>query len=378
MNTKSRFEIRKPNNDSRFPNNESRIPNNDSRFPNNDSPSPNSDIRLTNNESRIPNSDLRSKRITITGGKGFLGTHLIHKLKEKGYKHLYIADIPEYDLVKLEDIKRMYDDAKPDIVIHLAARVGGIGFNQENPATLFYENLMMGTQLFHEGYLRNIEKFVAIGTICAYPKFTPIPFKEEDLWNGYPEETNAPYGLAKKMMLVQSQAYRQQYGFNSIFLLPVNLYGPGDNFDPRSSHVIPALIKKCVDAQKIENPKSKIQNPKVVVWGTGKPTREFCYVEDAAEAIVLAMERYNKSDPVNIGAGFEISIKELVELIVNLTGFKGRIIWDKTKPDGQPRRCLDTARAEKEFGFKAKTPFEDGLKKTIDWYLATKQTKQTR
>jgi len=224
--------------------------------------------------------------------------------------------------------------------------------------------LMMGTQLLHEGYLRNIEKFVAIGTICAYPKFTPVPFKEEDLWNGYPEETNAPYGLAKKMMLVQSQAYRKQYGFNSIFLLPVNLYGPGDNFDPKSSHVIPALIKKCVDA--MSNNDSRI--PKVVVWGSGKATREFFYVEDAAEAIILAMERYNKSDPVNIGAGFEISIKELVELIVELTGFKGRIIWDKSKPDGQPRRMLDTSKAEMGFAFKAKTDFREGLKKTIEWY----------
>jgi GDP-L-fucose synthase len=333
---------------------------------------------------------MKDKRITITGGKGFLGTHLINKLKEKGYKHLYIADIPGYDLVKQEDIKRMYNDAKPGIVIHLAAKVGGIGFNQENPATLFYENLMMGVQCLHEGYLRNIEKFVAIGTICAYPKFIPVPFKEEDLWNWYPEETNAPYGLAKKMMLVQSQAYRRQYGFNSIFLLPVNLYGPGDNFDPKSSHVIPALIRKCIEAQKIENPKSlpreirsrfhwgEIRNPKFVVWGTGKATREFFYVEDAAEAIILAMKKYNKSDPVNIGAGFEISIKKLVDLIVELTGFKGQVVWDKTKPDGQPRRMLDTTRAFTEFGFKAKTSFEKGLKKTIEWYISTKQTKQTR
>jgi len=322
---------------------------------------------------------MKNKRVTITGGKGFLGTHLMNKLKEKGYKYLYIADIPEYDLIKPEDIKRIYDDSKPDIVIHLAARVGGIGFNQENPATLFYENMMMGIQLLHEGYLRKIEKFVAIGTICAYPKFTPIPFREENLWNGYPEETNAPYGLAKKMLLVQSQAYRRQYGFNSIFLLPVNLYGPGDNFDPRSSHVIPALIKKMVDA--MSNNEFRITNndrpPEVVVWGTGKATREFFYVEDAAEAIILATEKYNKSDPVNIGAGFEISIKELVALIIELAGFKGRIIWDTSKPDGQPRRMLDTTKAFKEFGFKAKTPFEDGLKKTIDWYLATKQTKQT-
>ena len=314
---------------------------------------------------------MKHKRITITGGKGFLGTHLINKLKAKGYQHLYIADIPDYDLVNLEDIKRIYDNSKPDIVIHLAAKVGGIGFNQENPATLFYENLMMGTQLLHEGYLRNIEKFVAIGTICAYPKFTPVPFKEEDLWDGYPEETNAPYGLAKKMMLVQSQAYRKQYGFNSIFLLPVNLYGPGDNFDPKSSHVIPALIKKCVDA--LSN-----NEPQITVWGTGKATREFFYVEDAAEAIILAMERYNKSDPINIGAGFEISIRELVKMIVELTGFKGRIIWDKSKPDGQPRRMLDTTNAFAEFGFKAKTSFEEGLKKTIEWYISTKQTKQTK
>ncbi len=340
----------------------------------------NPDSRFMNNEFRIPNSEFRSKRITITGGKGFLGTHLINKLKEKGYSHLYIADISEYDLINLEHIKRMYEDSKPDIVIHLAARVGGIGFNQENPATLFYENLMMGSQLLHEGYLREIEKFVAIGTICAYPKFTPVPFKEEDLWNGYPEETNAPYGLAKKMMLVQSQAYRQQYGFNSIFLLPVNLYGPGDNFDPKSSHVIPALIKKMVDAMSnskngITNNDSRITNndrpPEVAVWGTGKATREFFYVEDAAEAIILAMERYNKSDPVNIGAGFEISIKELVGLIKELTGFKGEIIWNKSKPDGQPRRMLDTTKAFKEFGFKAKTDFREGLKKTIEWYKET-------
>jgi GDP-L-fucose synthase len=318
---------------------------------------------------------MRNKRITITGGKGFLGTHLINKMEEEGYKYLYSAGIPEYDLIKLEDIKRMYDDSKPDIVIHLAAKVGGIGFNQENPATLFYENLMMGAQLFHEGYLRKIEKFVALGTICAYPKFTPVPFKEEDLWNGYPEETNAPYGLAKKMMLVQSQAYRRQYGLNSIFLLPVNLYGPGDNFDPRSSHVIPALIKKCVDA--MSNNDLQITNndrlPEVVVWGTGKATREFFYVEDAAEAIILAMEKYNKSDPVNIGAGFEISIKDLVDLIVKLTGFKGKILWDKTKPDGQPRRMLDTTKALREFGFTAKTGFEEGLKKTIEWYISTKK-----
>jgi len=307
---------------------------------------------------------VKAKRITVTGGRGFLGSHLIYKLKAGGYKYIFSADHSEYDFVKLEDIKRMYDDSNPDIVIHLAARVGGIGFNEENPATLFYENLMMGTQLLHEAYVRKVEKFVAIGTICAYPKFTPVPFREEDLWNGYPEETNAPYGLAKKMMLVQSWAYRRQYGFNSIFLLPVNLYGPGDNFDPESSHVIPALIKKCVDAD-LNN------ENEILVWGTGEATREFFYVEDAAEAIMLAMETYNKSEPVNIGAGFEISIKELVELIVELAGFEGRVIWDTSKPDGQPRRMLDTAKALKEFDFKAKTDFREGLRKTIDWYRRT-------
>jgi len=302
------------------------------------------------------------KRTTITGGKGFLGKHLIRKLEEGGCRNVRVADLPEYDLTRLADIQRLYNEQKPDIVIHLAAKVGGIGFNQENPATLFYDNLIMGAQLLHEGYLRNIEKFVAIGTICAYPKFTPVPFKEEDLWNGYPEETNAPYGLAKKMMLVQSQAYRRQYGFNSIFLLPVNLYGPGDNFDPRSSHVIPALIKRCSEA------KAK-SDDKVTIWGTGRATREFFYVEDAAEAIALAAEKYDKSEPVNIGAGFEISIKDLAELIVELTGFKGEIVWDATKPDGQPRRMLETSKAFKEFGFKAKTDFREGLRKTVDWYI---------
>ena len=304
---------------------------------------------------------LKEKRITVTGGKGFLGSHLLKNLANHGCRYVKIADLPEYNLTNIDDIRRMYEETKPEIVIHLAAKVGGIGFNQNNPAELFFDNLIMGAQLIHEAYLYKIEKFVALGTICAYPKFMPVPFKEEDIWNGYPEETNAPYGLAKKMMLVQSQAYRQQYSFNSIFLLPVNLYGPGDNFDPRSSHVIPALIKKCFDA--IDANADKIE-----VWGTGLATREFFYVEDAAEAIYLATKLYNKSEPVNIGSGFEICIKKLAGLIAQLTGFKGNIIWDQSKPDGQPRRFLDTTRALKEFGFKAETVFQVGLTKTIEWY----------
>ncbi|MBU4444718.1 GDP-L-fucose synthase [bacterium] len=333
-----------------------------------------------------------NRRITVTGGKGFLGSYILEKLQKRGCKNIAIADLPEYNLTRLPDIKRMYQEQKPDIVIHLAAVVGGIGANRENPGKFFYENAIMGIQLLHEAYINKIEKFVALGTICAYPKFTPVPFKEENIWNGYPEETNAPYGLAKKMMLVQSQAYRQQYGFNSIFLLPVNLYGPRDNFDPKSSHVIPALIKKCVDA--MEQTKVKAQTevnknkslldlnldlnlpqttqpkpqPSITVWGTGKPSREFIYVEDAAEGILLAAEKYNKSDPVNIGAGFEKTIKDLVNLIVKLTGFKGKVIWDTSKPDGQPRRMLDTSKAKNEFGFKSRTSFEVGLKKTIEWY----------
>lgn len=304
---------------------------------------------------------LKNKRITVTGGKGFLGSHLLGKLADCDCHNLSIADRPEYDLTDIADIRRMYEETKPQIVIHLAAKVGGIGFNQEKPAELFYDNLVMGAQLLHEAYLHNIEKFVALGTICAYPKFTPVPFKEDDIWNGYPEETNAPYGLAKKMMLVQSQAYRQQYGFNSIFLLPVNLYGPGDNFDPKSSHVIPALIKKCFDA--LDSNSDTLE-----VWGTGLATREFFYVEDAAEAIYLAASSYNKSDPVNIGTGSEISIKELIKLIAELTGFSGKIDWDKSKPDGQPKRMLETSKALKEFGFTARTDIRTGLLKTIDWY----------
>jgi len=302
-----------------------------------------------------------NKKILVTGGAGFLGSFVVDKLKERGCKQIFVPRSKEYDLVQMEAVKRLYQDTRPDIAIHLAAKVGGIGANQENPGKFFYDNLMMGVQMLETGRQMKVEKFVAIGTICAYPKFTSVPFKEEDLWNGYPEETNAPYGLAKKMLLVQSQAYRKQYGFNSIFLLPVNLYGPGDNFDPKSSHVIPALIKKCFDA--IREGKDEI-----VVWGTGKATREFLYVEDCAEAIILATEKYNKSDPVNIGAGFEISIKDLVKLIAKISGFRGQIVWDTTKPDGQPRRCLDTTKAEKEFGFKAKTSFEEGLRKTVEWY----------
>src|SRR5512137_605630 len=261
---------------------------------------------------------MKDKRLTITGGKGFLGKHLVRACEEKGCRRIAVADLPEYNLIRIEDVRRLYEETRPEIVIHLAAKVGGIGFNQANPGSLFYDNIMMGVQLIHEGWLRGIDKFVALGTICAYPKFTPVPFREDDLWNGYPEETNAPYGLAKKMMLVQSQAYRQQYGFNSIFLLPVNLYGPSDNFDPRSSHVIPALIKKCIDAQK-----KGIQE--IVCWGDGSATREFLYVEYCAEAIVSAAERYDSSDPVNLGTGAEISIKDLATLIAQKTNFKGKL-----------------------------------------------------
>ena len=310
--------------------------------------------------------DLSTKRICITGGAGFLGTHLQAQLRKRGAKELFIPTYPEYDLVKSEDITRLYEDAQPDIVIHLAAKVGGIGANREKPGEFFYDNLMMGVQLLHQAWQRGIEKFVAIGTICAYPKYTPIPFKEEDLWNGYPEETNAPYGLAKKMLLVQSQGYRQQYGYNSIYLLPVNLYGPGDNFNPASSHVIPALIKKCVDAR-------EAGESEIIAWGDGSPTREFIYVEDAAEAIALATERYNDSEPVNIGSSFEISIKDLTELIARLTGFTGAIRWDTSKPNGQPRRKLDTSRAKEYFGFESHTNFEDGLKRTIAWYEANRK-----
>ena len=310
--------------------------------------------------------DFTEKRICVTGGLGFLGSHLIDRLKKRGCKNVFIADRDKYDLTKESEIIRMYDEIKPDIVIHLAAVVGGIGANREHPGSFYYLNMVMGAMLIEQARLHKIEKFVALGTICAYPKFTPVPFKETDLWLGYPEETNAPYGLAKKMMMVQLQAYRQEYDFHGIYLLPVNLYGPRDNFDDRSSHVIPALIKKCVEAK--EKGLDSIE-----VWGTGKATREFFYVEDAAEAIALAAERYDGTEPVNLGAGFEISIKDLVELIAKLTGFTGKIVWDSSKPDGQPRRCLDTTRAKEFFGFEAHTYFEEGLKKTIEWYRENRE-----
>lgn len=314
---------------------------------------------MEDNENRFkPNPEFWGKRrVTVTGGAGFLGQHAVRKLKQRGCENVFVPLIEDYNLLRIEDIRRMYDDGKPDIVIHLAAVVGGIGANRKHPGKFFYENLMMGVQLMEEGRLRGIEEFVAIGTICAYPKFTPVPFKEEDLWKGYPEETNAPYGLAKKMLLVQSQAYRKEYGFNSIFLLPVNLYGPGDNFDPESSHVIPALIRKCAEA--VEN-----GDDHILVWGTGKPSREFLHVEDAAEGILLATEFYNDSEPVNLGAGFEITIVELVKMIAALTGFKGKIVWDTSKPDGQPRRRLDTSRAKTLFGFESKVAFAEGVRKT--------------
>ncbi len=308
----------------------------------------------------------KNKRVAVTGGAGFLGSFVTEKLAQRGCKNIFIPHVEDFDLRDKEQIIRMYKEAKPDIVIHLAAVVGGIGANRENPGKFFYDNAIMGIQLLEYARQLNVPKFVALGTICAYPKFTTPPFKEDDLWNGYPEETNAPYGLAKKMMLVQSQAYRQQYNFNSIFLLPVNLYGPRDNFNPSSSHVIPALIKKIIDAQ-------NRGNTFIEAWGDGTPSREFLYVEDAAEGILLATELYNKSDPVNLGTGNEITIKDLTNLIARLCEFSGEIRWDSTKPNGQPRRRLDTSRASKEFGFKAKTTFEEGLKVTIEWYRSNRK-----
>jgi GDP-L-fucose synthase len=306
-----------------------------------------------------------SKRVCVTGGAGFLGRVVVRKLQERGAKDIFVPNFPEYNLVNLDDINRLLEDSKPDVIIHLAAQVGGIGANREHPAEFFYNNLMMGVQLMHRAWETGVDKFVAIGTICAYPKFTPIPFDEENLWNGYPEETNAPYGLAKKMLLVQAQSYRQQYDYNAIFLLPVNLYGPGDNFNPASSHVIPALIRKCLEAK-------EAGQDEIVVWGDGSPTREFLYVEDAAEGILLASERYNGDQPVNLGSGNEISIKDLVELIAKLTGFNGKLVWDTSKPNGQPRRALSTKRATELFGFTAQMTFEEGLKRTIAWYQENK------
>jgi GDP-L-fucose synthase len=308
----------------------------------------------------------RRKKIVVTGGAGFLGTCVVNRLRELGWSNIFIPRSRDYNLVERQQVKKLYADAQPQVIIHLAAVVGGIGANRENPGRFFYENLMMGVQLIDEGRLHGIEKIVCIGTICAYPKFAPVPFRESSLWDGYPEETNAPYGIAKKALLVQLQAYRQQYGLNGIYLLPVNLYGPRDNFDPRSSHVIPALIKKCCDA-------IKAGEDTIEIWGTGTATREFLYVDDCAEGIVLATEKYDGAEPVNLGAGFEISIKDLVDKIVALTGYKGSIVWDSTKPDGQPRRMLDTSSAEHYFGFTAKTYFDEGLKKTIDWYRANSQ-----
>lgn len=303
----------------------------------------------------------RGKRVCVTGGAGFLGRYVQRRLRERGAKEIFVPQFEQYDLVKPEDVKRVLADGRPDVILHLAAHVGGIGANREHPAEFFYDNLMMGVQLMHEAWKAGVAKFVAIGTVCAYPKFTPVPFKEDDLWNGYPEETNAPYGLAKKMLLVMAQSYRQQYGFNAIFLLPVNLYGPGDNFDLQSSHVIPAMIRKFIEAQ--ENGRGE-----VVLWGDGSPTREFIYVEDAAAGIVRAAEVYDGPEPVNLGSGYEISIRDLASLIARLTGYQGQVVWDTSKPNGQPRRALDTSRAKAYFGFEAATSFEEGLRRTIDWY----------
>jgi GDP-L-fucose synthase len=314
----------------------------------------------------------KNKRVIVTGGAGFLGSFVIQKLKERGAEDIFIPRIEDYNLIEKSDIQRLFMDTlqgidpKNLVIIHLAANVGGIGANREHPAEFFYDNLMMGVELMHQAWKNNVGKFTAIGTVCAYPKFTPVPFKEDDLWIGYPEETNAPYGLAKKMMLVQSQAYRDQYGFNSIFLLPVNLYGPRDNFNPKSSHVIPALIRKVIEAQ-------ERGDKEIVAWGDGSPTREFLYVEDAADGIVSATENYNESDPVNLGSGYEISIKDLTEMIIEMTGFKGELKWDTSKPNGQPRRGLDVNRAKEKFGWQAKMNFKTGLVNTIEWYKANRK-----
>ena len=307
----------------------------------------------------------RESVILVTGGHGFLGMHVMAALEARGYRNVVAFRSSEYDLIRTEAITRLLDEKRPDVIIHLAAVVGGIGANRENPGRFFYDNLKMGIELIEQARLRGVRKLVAVGTVCAYPKHTPVPFREDDLWSGYPEETNAPYGLAKKMLLVQSQAYREQYGFNSIYLLPVNLYGPGDSFDPAKSHVIPALIKKCVDA--IDSGADSIE-----VWGTGSASREFLYVEDCARAIVLATEQYDGAAPVNLGAGTEVTIRDLVHLVAEATGFRGKIAWDATKPDGQPRRCLDVSRAEREFGFRATTDFSEGLRRTVEWYRGSR------
>jgi len=308
---------------------------------------------------------IAEKRIAVTGGAGFLGKHLVKRLIDAGCRQIFVPEYPEFDLTVHADVERLFLSERPEVLIHLAAVVGGIGANRNNPGRFFYDNAIMGIQLLEAARRHGIEKTVVLGTICAYPKFTPVPFSEGELWNGYPEETNAPYGLAKKMLLVQCQAYRQQYGTNAIYLLPVNLYGPGDNFDLQSSHVIPALIRKCVEA--VQSDREEIE-----LWGDGSPTREFLYVEDAAEGILLATMLYDKPDPVNLGSGMEISIRDLANTIAAMTGFRGRIAWNTSQPNGQPRRCLDTSRAEREFGFRARTPFESGLRKTIDWYLGTR------
>jgi len=304
------------------------------------------------------------RRVMVTGGGGFLGTAVVRRLQQAGATDIFVPRSRDYDLRTRDGIDLALADGRPDLVIHLAAVVGGIGANRENPGRFFYENAIMGIELMERSRGAGVGKFVQIGTVCSYPKFTPVPFREDDLWNGYPEETNAPYGLAKKMLLVQGQAYRQQYGFDVIHLIPVNLYGPGDNFDPSSSHVIPALIKKCVDAR-------DAGEDHIDVWGTGSASREFLYVDDAAEGIVLGAERYDDAEPVNLGVGSEITIRELVELIAHLTRFAGEIRWDPSKPDGQPRRALDTSRARERFGFVATTEFEDGVRRTIEWYERT-------
>lgn len=309
-----------------------------------------------------PGAFWRERHVAVTGGAGFLGSFVVDKLRERGASDVFVPRSCDYDLTSVDGIERLLRDARPDLLIHLAARVGGIAANRQRPAEFFYDNLMMGAQLFHACWRAGVDKFVGIGTVCSYPKFAPVPFREEDLWNGYPEETNAPYGLAKKTLLVQAQAYRDQYGYGSIYLVPVNLYGPRDNFDPHSSHVIPALIRKCVEAM-------ERREERVVVWGSGCATREFLYVEDAAEGIVLAAERHADCAPVNLGAESEISIAQLVETIAKLTGFDGEVVWDASQPDGQPRRCLDGSKAREHFGFEARTSIEDGLERTIRWYL---------